>query len=230
MPYFSLNLVKISCLHWVPSHIFEEPLYILSGWWGLSSSDDWLSVSSIPYRLCTDIFPGFTPPLNQDNEKPFMTNTELIYHWVCKVQMSSASYTADKIQGEGNIQQSVPEGDKTLEQHADPELWILSSLLNLHCLSSTYYVIQKCLLNDLLPIFSCFHSLFIISWTKGGTLLSSCFHFMFELTAFCLLDKSLLPYFTKGLCCFPLNCSLECSCYGSWNINPHMNLILITYV
>jgi hypothetical protein len=77
--------------------------------------------------------------------------------------MSSASYTADKIQGEGNIQQSVPEGDKTLEQHADPELWILSSLLNLHCLSSTYYVIQKCLLNDLLPIFSCFHSLFIIS-------------------------------------------------------------------
>jgi hypothetical protein len=54
-----------------------------------------------------------------------MTNTELIYHWVCKVQMSSASYTADKIQGKEIDTTSLGEGDKTLQQCADQEPWVI---------------------------------------------------------------------------------------------------------
>lgn len=60
-----------------------------------------------------------------------MTNTELIHHGVCKVQMSSASYTAARIQGVGIDTTSVGEGDRILQWRADQELWIIISLLHL---------------------------------------------------------------------------------------------------
>lgn len=60
-----------------------------------------------------------------------MTKTELIHRVVCKAQMSSASYTAAKIQGVGIDTTSVGEVDKILQWRADQELWIIISLLHL---------------------------------------------------------------------------------------------------